>query len=151
LRAAQAITASTGWRLREDLPLAVRQQRQAHNADHQALRDAGLFPRWRMGDLWYKTSTGAVTQLDYVRDNVQDVIKANTAEGPQDPQGPPTEPVTAHAPPRAPTTAEKAKHPRETTTVPPAAARDPCGPAQGPATSGAGPSVQQQDTTMAEA
>lgn len=151
LRAAQGITASTGWRMREDLPLAVRQQRQAHNADHQALRDAGLFPRWRLGDLWYKTATGALTRLDYERDTVQQVIAANTAATPEEPQGPlgtqaPTGSPPAPAP-AAPTAAEKGKHPA-TPPAPPAGQASHSGASEGPSTSKAGPRAVVGDVDM---
>lgn len=153
LRATQGITASTGWRMREDLPLAVRQQRQTHNGDHQALRDAGLFPRWRTGDLWYKTAAGPLARFDYERDTVQQVILANTMAAPQEPQGPlgaqaPTGPPRAPAP-AAPTAAEKGKQPA-TPPAPPTAQAPHSGAPEGPSTSNAGPSAVTGDVDMVD-
>jgi hypothetical protein len=159
LRAAQAFTASKGWRLRADLPIVTRQQRQAHNADYQALRDASLLPRWRMGELWYKTSAGTVTQFHYDRDTAAQVIQANTTSDAETPQGPSQGPAAADAPlpstavvAHAPPATETAKH-TGVASVPvvrvPNSDGDTPAP-EGTAASGAGLSVRQ-DTHMADA
>jgi hypothetical protein len=103
LQAAHALKGSTGWSVREDLPITIRQQRQTHNGTHQALREAGLQPQWRGGSLFYLNKWGVVMQYEYDTDTVETVLTANAAGASFGPQGsikgpaPPTKPSTPPA------------------------------------------------------